>query len=237
MIGEGIGAHVPLPPGAAGRFDRFDALLNEWNGRMDLTAVAQDALHRHYLDSLTALPLIPAGSVVIDVGAGAGFPGVPLALARPDTRVTLLDALGKRVRFLQAAIDAVPIENAEAVHARAEDFARARREGFDIAVSRAVAALPVLLEWLLPLVAVGGRCILWKGPGAEAEIEAAERALPLLGGGALAVHPAEVPGTDWQHLLITVDKAEPTPAHFPRRAGMALKRPLQALNHQTRQAD
>lgn len=225
MIGEDIARYHALPDGAAAKFDAFDALLGAWNARMDLTAVSDDALHRHYLDSLTALDLLPEGAQVIDVGSGAGFPGVPLELARPDLSMTLLDASRKRIDFLQHAIDTLPMD-ATAVHARAEDFPKTHRETFDVAVSRAVASLPVLLEWMLPLVRVGGQCILWKGPGVAAELEDATRVAPLLGGGDIHVQNAPVPGRDWQHVLVIVSKAEATDTRFPRRAGMAQKRPL-----------
>lgn len=227
MIGERIATYHPLPEGAKGRFDAFDACLREANARIDLTAVrgGEEALYRHYLDSLTALPLLPAGARVIDVGTGAGFPGVPLLLARPDLDMTLLDALKKRADFLAEAARRVPFA-ANIVHARAEDHARVHREAYDIAVSRAVASLPVLLEWLLPLVRVGGSCILWKGPEATGQLDDAERVAALLGGGNLQLLPAPVPDRDWQHVLITVKKVEKTAPRFPRRAGMALKRPL-----------
>lgn len=112
------------------------------------------------------------------------------------------------------------------MHGRAEDYARGQREGFDIAVSRAVASLPVLLEWMLPFVRVGGQCIIWKGPGAHQELEEARRISPLLGGGAPDIIDAPVPERDWQHVLVVVTKKEPTGSRFPRKAGMALKRPL-----------
>lgn len=227
MIGERLAALLSLSDGAAGRFDAFHALLMDENQRVDLTAITDedDALYRHYLDSLSALPLLAGGARVVDVGTGAGFPGIPLKLARPDISMTLLDALRKRVDFLCHAIESVPIE-ATAVHARAEDYAREQREAFDVAVSRAVASLPVLLEWLLPLVRVGGQCILYKGPGAMEEMAEAERIAPLLGGGNVRAMEADIPGRDWRHLLVTVDKLEPTDLRFPRRAGMAVKRPL-----------
>lgn len=227
MIGAGIAAWHDLPEGAAAQFDAFHALLRQWNARMDLTAITddEDALYRHYLDSLTALPWLPEGAQIVDIGTGAGFPGVPIKLVRPDASVTLLDALSKRVDFLQHASEAIPFE-ADVVHARAEDYAKVRREGYDVAVSRAVAPLQVLLEWALPLVRVGGQCIFWKGPGVEAELQAAERVAPLLGGGAIRLVDAPVPGRDWRHALVIVEKAAPTASRFPRRAGMATKRPL-----------
>lgn len=227
MIGAAIAADFPLPDGAAEQFDRFHTLLRAYNERMDLTAIDddQDALARHYLDSLSALSLLPQGASVIDVGTGAGFPGVPLLLARPDLRMTLLDALQKRTQFLSDAAQATPF-TAEIVHGRAEDWAVERREAFDVAVSRAVAALPVLLEWLLPFVRIGGQCICWKGPGVQKELAQAQHVSSLLGGGIITQQSAPVAGRDWEHLLIVVKKIDKTPARFPRRAGMAQKRPL-----------
>lgn len=227
MIGQAIAKHMPLPQGAEDTFDAFHALLQRANQTMDLTAVLSDAeaLHRHYLDSLTALPLLPEQGSVLDIGTGAGFPGVPLAIARPTLSFTLLDAQQKRVAFLQQAMQALSLP-AKAVHARAEDYAREHREVFDIAVSRAVASLPVLLEWALPFVRVGGQCILWKGPGVQAELAEAQRVAPLLGGGDITLHDAPVPGQDWSHVLVVVEKKEPADARFPRKAGMAVKRPL-----------
>lgn len=227
MIGDALSRYLSLPEGAAGRFDAFHALLMAANEHMDLTAVTDDtqALYRHYLDALTALPWLPESAKVIDIGTGAGFPGVPLALARPDLSLTLLDAQKKRVHFLQNAGEAVPFA-ARAVHGRAEDFAGEAREAFDVAVSRAVASLPVLLEWALPFVRVGGHCIFWKGPGAAAEWAEARRVSPLLGGGTVRMEPVSIPDQSWTRFLVLVDKEKPTPRTFPRRAGMAQKRPL-----------
>ena len=213
------------------RLARYHALLTEWNARIDLTAVLdpEEMVDRHYLDSAAplALGLIPQGARVIDVGTGAGLPGIPLCILRPDLRVTLLDAQRKRVTFLQAAIEALELP-AQAVHMRAEDAARdeARREAYDVAVSRAVAATPTLLELTLPFVRVGGRAIAWKGPGLQAELEQARRAAHLLGGALEGVLDAPVPGRDWQHVLLVCAKRQKTARQYPRRAGLPGKNPL-----------
>ncbi len=213
------------------RLARYHALLTEWNARIDLTAVLdpEEMVDRHYLDSAAplALGLIPQGARVIDVGTGAGLPGIPLCILRPDLRVTLLDAQRKRVTFLQAAIEALDLP-AQAVHMRAEDAARdeARREAYDVAVSRAVAATPTLLELTLPFVRVGGRAIAWKGPGLQAELEQARRAAHLLGGALEGVLDAPVPGRDWQHVLLVCAKRQKTARQYPRRAGLPGKNPL-----------
>lgn len=231
MIGEALASQHALAKDVALRFDAFHALLTDWNMRMDLTAVIEPekALYTHYLDSLTALTYLPLHAKVIDMGTGAGFPGVPLLLARPDLEITLLDALAKRIGFLTHAAKVVPFD-AEVVHARVEDFARDHREIYDVVVSRAVASLPVLLEWAMPLVCVGGQCIFWKGSGVQEEITEAIRIAPLLGGGnvrAVEAHVREQAGEPvGKHMLVLVDKVHETDARFPRKAGMAVKRRL-----------
>jgi 16S rRNA (guanine527-N7)-methyltransferase len=161
------------------------------------------------------------------VGSGAGFPGIPLAIMLPDTRFTLVDALGKRVDFLSAVIDRLGL-NAEALHLRAEDAARRDdlREGFDLAVARAVAPMNVLCEYLLPLVRVGGAMLALKGPGLDEELAQAENALRLLGGALEGVQPLAIPGRDWNHRAAWIKKTAPTPEKYPRRAGAVEKRPL-----------
>lgn len=227
MLGEKIARTCALPEGAAEQFDAFHRRLCAANEQIDLTNVTgeDEALEKHYLDSLTALPYLPAGARCVDVGTGAGFPGVPLLLARPDLQMTLLDALQKRIAFLTETLDDIGA-SAECVHARVEDFARERRETYDAALSRAVAPLPILLEWLLPLVRVGGRCILWKGPAVQLEMDDAKRVSALLGGGEPIVQKASVASSASGHILVFVDKIAPTSQKFPRKAGIAKKRPL-----------
>lgn len=180
---------ISFSPDLPGKLLKYHELLLEWNAKMDLTAVTEEAdmIDRHYVDSLMALTipeLIPQGASLIDVGTGAGFPGLPLALARADLRVTLMDAQQKRLNFLQAVLDALDVQNVTLVHARAEDGARRKeyRECYDVAVARAVAPLPVLAEYLLPYVKVGGKAVCWKGPAVQDELGAGKKAAFLLGG-------------------------------------------------------
>lgn len=229
---EGFAAMGVCCDGAAlGKLLRFHALLMEWNARIDLTAVLDpvEMADRHYLDSAAPLAkgLIPQGARVVDVGTGAGFPGVPLAILRPDLHVTLLDALRKRVDFLQAVIDELGL-SATAVHMRAEDAGRSPgfREAYDLAVSRAVATTPVLLELMLPLLKVGGSAIAWKGPGVQEELAQGKRAAHLLGGEIGGVLEAPIPGRDWQHVLLMCGKKQKTARQYPRRAGTPGKNPL-----------
>ena len=215
----------------AEQFDAYHEMLVEANARMNLTRVPEDpaeAVDRNYLDCIAPLAGgFPATNAAVDVGSGAGFPGIPLAIMLPDTRFTLVDALGKRVDFLRAVINRLGL-NAEALHLRAEDAARRDdlREGFDLAVARAVAPMNVLCEYLLPLVRVGGAMLALKGPGLDEELAQAENALELLGGALEGVQPLAIPGRDWNHRAAWIAKTAPTPQKYPRRAGTVEKKPL-----------
>ena len=189
-------------------------------------------MDRHYVDSLMALRfgLIPRKGRIIDVGTGAGFPGMPLALACPDVQVTLMDAQQKRLTFLQAVIDELQVRNVTLVHSRAEDGARLplHREQYDLAVARAVAPLAVLAEYLLPYVRVGGSALCWKGPALQEEMQQGRRAAHLLGGKVEEPISCEFPGRAWQHLLLPIQKKEKTARQYPRKAGTPGKSPLGA---------
>lgn len=214
------------------RFEAFHAILDEYNARMDLTAVLDEdeRVDRHDLDSAAPLAqgLLAQEARVIDVGTGAGFPGMPLLILRPDLQMTFLDALQKRIGFLQDALARLGLA-AQTLHARAEDAARLpeHREAYDAAVSRAVANAAVLEELTLPFLREGGLAIAWKGPGVQEELTAARRAAFVLGGTVRGVVPAPVPGRDdWQHVLLLTDKTGRTPKAYPRKAGTPGKKPL-----------
>ena len=225
---------IPFDPELPEKLLRYHALLMDWNTRMDLTAVTDEAemMDRHYVDSLMALRfgLIPRKGRIIDVGTGAGFPGMPLALACPDAQVTLMDAQQKRLTFLQAVIDELQVRNVTLVHSRAEDGARLplHREQYDLAVARAVAPLAVLAEYLLPYVRVGGSALCWKGPALQEEMQQGRRAAHLLGGKVEEPIGCEFPGRAWQHLLLPIQKKEKTARQYPRKAGTPGKSPLGA---------
>ena len=209
--------------------EKFSSLLLERNQVMNLTAITdpEQVAVLHFLDSLCLLPLADwAGKTVVDVGTGAGFPGMPLAMAVPEASVTLLDSLGKRVKFLEECRDALGLRNVTCVHARAEEFAAGRRESFDIAVSRAVAALPVLCELCLPLVRAGGQFLAMKSSHTGEEIASAEKAIALLGGRIGAVRDYTIPGSDVVHRVVVIDKVSPTPKKYPRRFAQIKKQPL-----------
>lgn len=222
---------IELDGQACERFARYYELLVEGNTRMNLTAVLEpeEAVDRHFLDCIApvAKGLLPEGAKIVDVGTGAGFPGLPLLIARPDLKITLVDALNKRLGFIQGVLDELGL-SAEIVHMRAEDFSRKLeyREQFDIATARAVAAVSPLMEYLLPCVRRGGFALCWKGPDIAQEAEAARKAIFLLGGKAREPISYEIPGRDWQHNLFLVDKVNSTPKAYPRKAGTPSKNPL-----------
>ena len=210
------------------KFCEYARTLVEWNEKMNLTGITDPngIAEKHFLDSILPLKFleIPDGSKVIDVGTGAGFPGVPVKIYRPDLKLTLLDSLNKRVNFLSAACEAAGI-TAKFVHARAEDGGRdpRYREKFDAAFARAVAAMPVLAEYCLPYVKVGGVFAAMKGPNEN--YRDGENAVKLLGGEIADVNEYELPNGD-KRVLIIVRKIAPTAGKYPRNGGQISKKPL-----------
>ena len=222
-------AGIALDEKACGQMEAYHALLLDWNARMDLTNVPEEEMAiRHYGDSL--LPLahaewFPQGASLIDVGSGAGFPGLPLAIARPDLHVTLLDAQRKRCDFLNAVVEKLVLSNVTVLHARAEDAARTDlRESFDIAAARAVAPLNVLCEYLLPFVGLNGRALCWKGPAVMEELQSGEKAAHILG--AKAEPLARLPIAGREHYVQPFLKLKKTLRQYPRKSGTPAKDPL-----------
>lgn len=214
-----------LTEDACDKFVAYYDLLLDWNTRMNLTAITtpEDVVKKHFLDSLAALPLLTPDAKLVDVGTGAGFPGIPLLIVRPDLCVTLVDSLQKRVSFLEIVLEELGL-TATCVHARAEDFARlpSHRGAYDFSVSRAVAALPVLLELTVPLLKVGGKSICYKGD-IKAEPASAKGALHLLHA---SVETVVLPSDYGARSLIICTKNAPTPSIYPRKAGMPTRKPL-----------
>lgn len=214
------------------QFDRYNALLVDWNARMNLTALVEphDVAVKHMIDSLSAYDdaLFAGAPSVLDVGTGAGFPGLPLKIFAPDIRLTLMDSLAKRVTFLETVVEELGLTDVRCIHARAEEAARdkAHRAQYDLAVSRAVARLPVLLEYTLPFVKTGGHLLALKGRAWEEELEASTRALKLLGGTCETSRPVHLPGLDDQRAVLVIKKIAPTPKAYPRKAGTPAKKPL-----------
>lgn len=225
------GLHMIYPqsyPQAVDNLLAFSTRLREKNKVMNLTAVTDpmEIVTRHFLDCAVLAPHMISGEKVIDVGTGAGFPGIPLAILCPDTEFVLLDALRKRTDFLDEVIGALGLNNVTAVHARAEEFAREHRAGFDMAVSRAVANLSMLSELTLPLVKTGGVFLAMKAEDCAAEAQQAQEAIRILGGSAADIIPYRVPLSDIPRALVSTRKVRETPTAYPRRFAKISAAPL-----------
>ncbi len=217
------------------RFETYYRELVEWNRRFNLTAITDyEAVQvRHFLDSLSCLLALPTrclreGIRIIDVGTGAGFPGIPLKIVCPHIVLTLVEATRKKVTFLEHLIDQLGLEDVRVIHGRAEELGRQRahRERYDWALARAVAEMPTLVEYLLPLVRVGGAMLAQKGESAPAEVHAAAEAIRILGGEVRRLVPVHLHGIAETRYLVIVDKVAATPEQYPRRPGIPSKRPL-----------
>jgi len=228
---------VPLSGESIYAFKTYAMLLKEWNDRMNLTGIMDDhgiAL-RHFVDSLTLVPFLNEEMAkkgkktltLVDVGTGAGFPGIPLKVAMPEIEVLLLDSLKKRIHFLEEVCTALSLKKMTCFHSRAEDAGRSKlhRERFDVATARAVAALPILCELCLPFVKVGGIFLAMKGH-VEDEIEMSQKAVVTMGGTIESVHQFVLPGTDMKRAVVVIRKLRPTPPKYPRTAGKPEKDPI-----------
>ena len=229
---------VSLSDDAVRKFALYCDLLQEWNGKMNLTAITseEDVVTRHFLDSVSPLFLIKdemqalceKSASLIDVGTGAGFPGVPLAIVLPGLKITLADSLHKRIGFLELVKRELQLENIVLLEGRAEELAHKQelRERFDLATARAVAELSVLSEYVLPFVKPDGLFLAYKGSRAVDEAANAQRALEVLGGSTPVIIPYELQGYDAELSLVQIKKINTTPEKYPRRAGIPSKRPL-----------
>ena len=221
---------IELTPAQLDAFEVYYRELVEWNARFNLTAITEreQVIVKHFLDSLSvALALRPNVPSLIDIGSGAGFPGLPLKIAFPALRVTLIDSTGKKVEFLKHLIAELNLRDATALHARAEELAHqpAHREKYATAVARAVGDLTTLLEYALPFVRVGGVFIAQKGIDVDEEVRRAARATRELGGRLREVVPVQLPGLEPRHLIV-VEKIAATPGKYPRAAGAPKKKPI-----------
>lgn len=212
------------------RFKKYESLLIEWNKKMNLTAITEhdEVILKHFVDSISILKYINNDCKIIDVGTGAGFPGIPIKIMNESVDVTLMDSLNKRINFLNEVITDLELKRIKAVHARAEDLARNAeyREQFDFATSRAVANLRTLLEYMLPFVKVGGYCICMKGPNVEEEIKMASKALKVLGGRIEKVDNLILPDSNIERNIIVIRKINKINLKYPRKAGVPAKDPI-----------
>lgn len=223
---------VELTNKQVSQFIKFYEMLVEWNKVMNLTGITEydEVVMKHFVDSLSIVKVNGFDNVtsIIDVGTGAGFPGIPLKIVFPEIKITLLDSLNKRIKFLNAVIDELELENIETIHGRAEDFSKKEdyREQYDLCVSRAVANLATLSEYCLPFIKKGGFLVSYKSGEVADELKNAEKAIKILGGKRQQPIYFNLPGTDIQRSFIIIKKTETTPKKYPRKAGTPSKQPL-----------
>lgn len=205
-------------------------LLLEWNEKINLTAIIEpkEIILKHFIDSLTILKYIDKNKKVIDIGTGAGFPGIPLKIMREDIEVTLLDSLNKRIQFLNEVIMQLKLEKIYTVHSRIEDYGRDKkyRESYDFVTSRAVANLSTLSEYMLPMIKVEGKSICMKGVEIEDELTKSKNAIKILGGKVVQTQKLNLPKSDNGRNLIIIEKVKNTPTKYPRKAGVPSKTPI-----------
>lgn len=211
-------------------FKIYMELLLEWNEKINLTAITDenDILLKHFVDSLTIKKYISENEKIIDIGTGAGFPGIPLAIMNKYNEITLMDSLNKRIVFLNDVIDKLKLNNVKAIHSRAEELARNKnhREKYDVAVSRAVANLSTLVEYMLPFVRIGGKCICMKGPNIEEELKNAKKAIKELGGEVIKIENFKLPESDNERNIVIIKKIRETSSKYPRKPGTPSKEPI-----------
>jgi 16S rRNA (guanine527-N7)-methyltransferase len=214
------------------QFMRYKDLIQDWNEKINLTAITEDEqiIQKHFIDSIKAFkfPYLKDAENLLDVGTGAGLPGIPIKIMRPDMKVTLLDSLNKRILFLKEVIKELGLEDISPIHGRAEDFAREAeyREKFDVVVSRAVANMAVLSELCMPYVRVSGYFLALKGPSIDEELQQGKNAVAVLGGRIEDIVSVSIEGTELKHNIVIVKKVRETSNIYPRKAGSITKKPL-----------
>ncbi len=221
-----------LTPGQVQAFGIFENELCEWNQKINLTAIRdrKEIRVKHFLDSITCLPMLGdiSDMKLIDIGTGAGFPGIPIKICEPAVKVALTDSVGKKLDFCRHIIENLYLEGITTIQARAEDLGQSpeHREKYDRATARAVASMPVLVEFLLPLLKIGGMAVIQKGENGPVETQEAKRAIKILGGELERIIPVNLPGIAETRFLITIRKIASTPKGYPRRAGIPTGKPI-----------
>lgn len=224
---------IHLNPIQIDQFLQYKDLLLEWNEKMNLTAITEDKdiIIKHFLDSISIGKFFDFSSTetVIDIGTGAGFPGIPLKIAYPNIKITLMDSLNKRIEFLREVVSKLSLNGAKPVHGRAEELGQDKlhREAYDVSVSRAVAHLSVLAEYTLPFIKVGGIFLCMKSINCDEEIEASKKAITVLGGKIVDQKDVHIPFSDISHRIIFIKKEKETPSKYPRKPGKPSKNPIQ----------
>lgn len=212
------------------QFYLYMNLLLEWNEKINLTAITdpKEIILKHFIDSITIAPYLKNVQSILDIGTGAGFPGIPLAILENSKDFVLMDSLNKRIIFLQEVIQNIALTGVQAIHGRAEELGKEKehREHYDLVTSRAVAKLNILLEYMLPFVKVGGRCICMKSQEIEEELEEAKQAIELLGGKLERVDEIILPESDVKRKIIVIQKVRQTPIKYPRKPGTPTKEPI-----------
>lgn len=212
------------------QFYNYMNMLIEWNNKINLTAITEpdEIILKHFVDSMTILKEIKDNSIIVDVGTGAGFPGIPLKIANESLEVVLLDSLNKRINFLNEVINKLELKNINSIHFRVEEAGQNvdYREKFNVATSRAVASLNILVEYMLPLVKVGGKCICMKGSDIDEELENSKKAIEILGGKIEKIERFNLANTDIKRNVIIIKKIKETPKRYPRKAGTPSKEPI-----------
>ncbi len=230
MIDYGKEINIVFTEEQLQKFYQYMNLLIEWNEKINLTAIVEpkEIILKHFIDSLTIIKYIEPNKSVIDIGTGAGFPGIPVKIMREDLDITLLDSLNKRIHFLNEVIQKLELKNITAIHARIEEFAKNKqyREAFDVATSRAVANLTTLSEYMLPMVALKGMAICMKGSEISEEISKSKNSIKLLGGKIDKIEEFTLPKSDNKRNLILIKKERQTPSKYPRKPGIPSKEPL-----------
>lgn len=221
---------VSLDDNMLDQFYRYKNMVLDWNEKINLTAITDDLefIIKHLVDSLTINKYIEPGKKIIDIGTGAGFPGIPIKILNKENKIVLFDSLNKRIKVLEDIVEKINLENVDLIHGRAEETFKSikYREQYDIAVSRAVASLNVLVELMLPAIKVGGKCICMKGNNAENEIEEAKKAIEKLGGEICKVEKIILPELKLERNIVVIEKVKQTPKQYPRKPGTPQKLPI-----------